>query len=179
MSTAVVLPMVWATGSPVGVRGSAPKKALAEMPRMQGVRATPEMAFYRKYTEGMLRRYMKLSMEAGRVPSMLGREMFRGRVTNYRVNSFEDVVIFVTDVERSMAELDATGQSLLKRIAIQEYTQDEVALMLGMSPRSVRRRYAESLDELTAIFLERGLLIPSVESALAQSKTSCQGGFAN
>ena len=57
------------------------------------------MAFYRKYTEGLLRRYVRLSMEAGRAPSLLGREMFRGNVTNYSVQGFDDVVIFVHDVE--------------------------------------------------------------------------------
>ena len=31
-----------------------------------------ELAFYRKYTEGMLRRYMYRSMEIGRVPALLG-----------------------------------------------------------------------------------------------------------
>jgi hypothetical protein len=166
MSTAVILPMVWATA-----QTSSRRTIQTETPKKESVRATPEMAFYRKYTEGMLRRYMKLSTEAGRVPSMLGREMFRGKVTNYRVNSFDDVVIFVTDVERSMAELDKTAQILLKRIAIQEYTHGEVAGMLGMSVRSVIRRYNESADELTAIFLQRGLLVPLVESA---SPKSCQ-----
>ncbi|WP_049780746.1 sigma factor-like helix-turn-helix DNA-binding protein [Terriglobus saanensis] len=166
MSTAVILPMVWATAQ-------TQKPVQTEMPRKELVQATPEMAFYRKYTEGMLRRYMKLSMESGRVPSMLGREIFRGKVTNYRVNSFEDVVIFVTDVERAMAELDKTAQTLLKRIAIQEYTHGEVAGMLGMSVRSVIRRYNESADELTAIFLRKGLLIPLVESYAGKT---CQGG---
>jgi AraC-like DNA-binding protein len=150
------------------------------MPRLERVRATPEMAFYRKYTEGMLRRYMKMSTEAGRVPSMMGREIFRGRVTHYVVKSFEDVVIFVRDVERCLEALDATARKLVTRIGVQGYTQEEVAEMLGMSVRSVRRRYAESLDELTAVFLERRLLEPAVESALQPSRfelplKSCQG----
>lgn len=40
-------------------------KATATEPRA-------EVAFYRQYTEGMLRRYMYRSMEMGRVPSLLG-----------------------------------------------------------------------------------------------------------
>jgi len=55
------------------------------------------MAFYRKYTEAMLRRYVRMSMEAGKVPSLLGQEMFRGRVISYRVESFEDVVNLIVD----------------------------------------------------------------------------------
>lgn len=41
------------------------------------------MAFYRKYTEAMLQRYVRMSMEAGKVPSLLGQEMFHGNVTSY------------------------------------------------------------------------------------------------
>jgi len=122
--------------------------------------ATPELAFYRKYTEGLLRRYMRLSMEAGRAPSLLGREMFRGKVTNYRVHGFDDVVIFVHDVETCLAKLDEGQQYLIKRIALQEYTYVETAGMMGLCVKTVTRRYARALDELTEIFLERKLLEP-------------------
>ncbi|MBS1813802.1 MAG: sigma-70 family RNA polymerase sigma factor [Acidobacteria bacterium] len=121
-------------------------------------RSSPELAFYRKYTEAMLRRYVRMSMEAGRVPSMLGRELFRAKVTNYEVHSFEDVVIFVCDVERCLGLMDDRSQKLLRRIAMQQYTQWEVAATLGISERTVMRWYNESLDKLTAIFLERSML---------------------
>ena len=120
----------------------------------------PELRFYRKYTEGMLRRYLRLSMEKGRVPSLLGQEMFRGRVTTYKIRSFEDVVIFVHDVEMCLRRLTETEQDLLERIAIQEYTQGEAAGLLGMSLRTVVRKYAAAVDELTGHFLETGLLEP-------------------
>ncbi len=135
------------------------KPESAEQPR-PGVRVllAPQTAFYRRYTEGMLRRYAVLSMESGRVPSLLGREMFRGKVTSYRVHAFDDVVIFVHDVKQCMSTLPSEQQRLLLRIAIQEYTFGEVAAGLNISVRSVQRRYTESLDELTAVFLERHLL---------------------
>ncbi len=120
----------------------------------------PELAFYRKYTEGMLRRYLRLSMEKGRVPSLLGQEMFRGRVTTYKVRSFEDVVIFVHDVEMCLKRLTEAEQDLLERIAIQEYTQGEAAGLLGMSLRTVVRKYAAAVDVLTGHFLDTGLLEP-------------------
>ena len=123
----------------------------------------PEFAFYRKYTEGILRRYVRLSMEAGRVPSLLGQEMFRGRVTSYKVRGFDDVVIFVHDVERCLMKLTQLQQDLLERIAMQEYTQGEAASLLGMSLRTVVRRYAEALDRLTGVFLQSGILEPFVE----------------
>ncbi len=108
----------------------------------------------------MLRRYLRLSMETGRVPSLLGREMFRGHVTSYRVHGFDDVVIFVHDVERCLTKLNETQRTLIERIALQEYTQGETARMMGVSLRTVVRRYAAAVDLLTAIFLETGLLEP-------------------
>lgn len=91
---------------------------------------------------------------------MLGREMFRGRVTSYRVRSFEDVVIFRLDVERCLAKLEADELQLIRRIALQEYTQGEAALMLGLSLRSCVQRYGQALDRLTGLFLEYRLLEP-------------------
>jgi hypothetical protein len=133
--------------------------SVAERP-MSRFAGRPEMAFYRKYTEGMLRRYLRLSMEKGRVPSLLGQEMFRGRVTRYKIRSFEDVVIFVHDVEMCLKRLTEAEQDLLERIAIQEYTQGEAAGLLGMSLRTVVRKYAAAVDVLTGHFLDTGLLEP-------------------
>ena len=147
MSAAIaILPLVWAVSAEPEVRA-----ALA-----------PELAFYRKYTEGMLRRYLRLSMETGRVPSLMGREMFRGHVTNYRVHGFDDVVIFVHDVEKCLKQLTEVQQTLIERIALQEYTQSEAARLVGMSLRTVVRRYADAIDWLTSIFLDVGLLEPLV-----------------
>ena len=168
-----VLPLVWATVDrlqvPVaeGVRSRGTAVIKARTRRVTG----PELAFYRKYTEGMLRRYVKLSMEAGRTPSLLGQEMFRGRVTSYRVRSFEDVVIFVHDMEKCVARLDYEQQQLIRRIGMQEYTQGEAAQMLGLCLRTTVRRYAEAVDRLTQILLELRLLEPMVE---CQGAGDCQ-----
>lgn len=147
-AAALVIPQIWAFAA----EGQGQKRS-----------TQPELAFYRKYTEGMLRRYLRLSMEAGRVPSLLGKEMFRGRVTSYRVQSFDDVVIFVQDVEKCLRRLSDPQRELVERIAIQEYTQGEAANLLGLSLRTVVRKYADALDELTAIFLELRLLEPLTE----------------
>ena len=119
---------------------------------------TVEVAFYRKYTEGMLRRYMYRSMEIGRVPSLLGDFSFREKSSNRKAYTFEDAVIFVHDVERCLAKLNSMEQELVKRIALQEYTQAEAAEMLGVSVRTVVRRYADALDRLTHIFLRLKLM---------------------
>ena len=175
----VVLPRVWATQAGTfevcadlqaqlvnGKKGPASVRVLessAELRPQPKLRVVPELGFYRKYTEGMLRRYSKLSMESGRVPSLLGQEMFRGKVTSYRVSSFDDVVIFVHDMEQSMKKLSPGQQHLIRRIAIEEYTQGETAAMLGLTLRTVVRRYAEALDRLTRVLLERRMLEPLAE----------------
>jgi hypothetical protein len=126
-----------------------------------------ELAFYRKYTEAMLRRYLRYSMQAGRVPSLLGRELFQGNVTSYRLHSFEDAVIFCFDVEKRLGRLQVMDQQLIKRIALQQYSQGEAAGMLGLSLRNAIRQYGRALDRLTGMFLEAEMLEPL---------KSCQGG---
>lgn len=118
----------------------------------------PELSLYRDRTLALLRRYCQLSVELGRVPSLLGREFFRSRVTSYRMHNFEDVVIFVHDVERCLERLDDFSRQVLARVALQEYTQHEAAGLLGCTTRTVERRYPEALDRLTDILLEMDLL---------------------
>lgn len=154
-----VLPFVWATaGLP---------EVVVERPVASVAPVAPGFAFYRKYTEAMLRRYVKLSMEAGRAPSLLGREMFRGKVTSYRVRSFDDVVIYVHDVESCLAKLDKKQQQIIRRMALEEYTIHEAAAMMGLGVSTVVRRYGRALDQLTEIFLEAKLL---------ELMKECQGG---
>jgi uncharacterized coiled-coil protein SlyX len=177
MSAAVViLPMVWATATAsegkqvaVGMRKpvASVKNAVAVAMEPAAVveqpkRTAPEVAFYRKYTEGLLRRYVRMSLEVGRAPSLLGREMFRGNVSNYSsVTGFDDVVIFVHDVEQCVTVLEERHRDLIRRIALQEFTLEETAGLLEVPLRSVIRRYGRALDALTEIFLERKLLEPS------------------
>ncbi|RXH58490.1 hypothetical protein [Granulicella sibirica] len=171
----VVLPRVWALANPLHVvdrKGPIrliPVGAPDQETATDDVEVPKQMAFYRKYTEGMLRRYVRLSMEAGRAPSLLGREMFRGRVTNYEVHSFEDVVIFVHDVGRCLAMMDSGQQYLVRRIALQEYTLLETATMTGLILKTVARRYTRAIDRLTELFLERDLLEPQIACQEAES----------
>ena len=154
MSAALVLPFVWAFASE-------PK------PTAKPVKRRREVRFYRKYTEAMLRRYVRMSMEAGKVPSLLGKEMFRGKVTSYRVESFEDVVIFLHDIEHCLERLEPVQQMLIKRIALQEFTVEETAEYADLNPRTVVRHYRMALDQLTRVFLRVKLMQP---------QKCCQGG---
>lgn len=143
MSAALVLPLVWATAR---IEKPAPPKPAVSL------------ELYRKYTEALLRRYSQMAMETGRVPSLLGRELFRGKVTNYVVHGFDDVVIFVHDVESCLETLDDDQYSLIERIALQEYTLEETASLLGLPVWRVSRHYGNALDEVTEMFLERKML---------------------
>lgn len=144
----VILPMVWATAQ------------REKVPQQKTV--TSSLAFYRKYTEALLRRYAHMAMEAGRVPSMLGRELFRGKVTNYVVHAFDDVVIFVHDVEKCLERLDLGQQQLVERVGLQEYTLEEAAGLMGLPVWTTNRRYGDALDVLTEMFLKRKLLEPLI-----------------
>ncbi|MBI2682001.1 MAG: hypothetical protein HYX26_02080, partial [Acidobacteriales bacterium] len=70
-----------------------------------------EISLYRGLTIGMLRRYFRVSLEAGRLPSILGREFFRTQVTHYRMHSLEDRIILVFDVEKCLAKLTLFEQA--------------------------------------------------------------------
>ena len=120
----------------------------------------PDLWLYRERTTALLKRYMRLSVEVGRLPSFLGREFFRTRVTSYRSATFEDVAIFVHDVERSLEQLDDFEKKLIATVVLQDYTGDEAAPRLGCARRTVTRRLPEALDRLSQIFLKGGLLEP-------------------
>jgi len=117
-----------------------------------------ELAFYRKYTEALLRRYLRLSTQTGRVPSLMGRDVFRGNVSHYTVRGFEDVVIFCHDVEQRLAKLNPMEQQLIKRVALQRYTRGETAGMLGIGLNTCTFRYGRAVDRLTGLLMEAGLL---------------------
>jgi hypothetical protein len=115
-------------------------------------RNNPDLWFYRDRTIALLRRYLRLSVDIGRLPSLLGREFFRSRVSSYRVTTFEDVVIFVHDVETSIQHLDDFSQQLIARIILQEYTEWEAAQSLHCSVRTIQRLLPDALDQLSAVF---------------------------
>ena len=158
-SNALRLRRIWAVADKASC---SPPELIPEVTEQAKEKPKVELAFYRKYTEGMLRRYLRISIQAGRVPSLLGRELFRGNVTSYRVHSFEDGVIFCFDVEKRLSRLTVVNQQLIKRICLQEYTQGEVSIRLRIPLRTVKRRYNRALDALTEHFLDKGLLQPKI-----------------
>jgi len=118
-----------------------------------------ELGPYRRRTVALLRRYARASVEVGRLPSLLGREFFRSQVTAYTMRNFEEVVIFVTDMERAIEKLTAIEKKLLAMNVLEEYSIDEVARLIGCTPRNVRRLLQDALDQLSRILLAGGLIM--------------------
>jgi len=164
------------TSSPGGLSGQvlpahnfpAGRAALDEG-QMQGdaLDRNPDLWFYRSRTVALLRRYMRFSLETGRLPSVVGREFFRAKVTSYTATTFEDRVIFVRDVEMSLNRLEYWDQQLIARVILQEHNQGQAAYMLHCSRSTVQRRLSEVLDLLSEDFLRVGLLValPSKDEA--------------
>jgi predicted DNA-binding protein (UPF0251 family) len=140
-----------------------------------GIGCDPTLWLYRDRTIGMLKRYLRLSIEVGRLPSLLGREFFRTRVTSYTVGTFEDAVIFVHDVERALEKLDEFEKKLVAKMVFQEYSQDEAARLLGCGRRTLVRRFPEMIDKLSEIFL-KGDLIDRLPTTISNRENACQEG---
>ena len=166
MSAALQLSAAW-TASPREAAGRIEGKRSQEtgrtQPRLATAPALPRpaagLAFYRKHTENVLRRYLYASMQVGRAPSVLADPVGRGWASSRPIRTFEDAVIFVLDVERCLGRLGALDRQLLSRIVLQEYTQPETAALLGMSPRTICTKLGQALDRLTAELLATGLLV--------------------
>lgn len=131
-----------------------------------------ERRIYRGRTVTMLRRYMRYSIETGRLPSLLGKEFFRAKVTAYTVVTFEDRVIFVHDMEKCLERLDEFSRQLIARHVLQEHDRWATAKLLHCNEKTVRRLTPLALDLLSEILLDVGLL----ERLDSNSKNSCQGG---
>jgi DNA-directed RNA polymerase specialized sigma24 family protein len=130
---------------------------------------------YRRRTVALLRRYARASVEVGRLPSLLGREFFRTRVTSYTMRNFEDVVIFVADMEKAIEKLSALEKKLLGMNVLEEYTIDEVARLLGCNPKTVRRLLPDALDQLSRILLAGGLM-DKLPLPAPRGQRTCQEG---
>jgi len=167
MSAALQLPVFWEASkaqrtSPDYKRREEQSRTIQEknqQAKEPARESVTSLAFYRRHTEKMLRRYLYASMQVGRSPSILGDPIGRGWVSSRPVHTFEDAVIFVLDVEGCLNQLGSLDRQLLCRFVIQEYTQSETATLLGMSCRAVAYKLPQAIDRLTEKLLETGLLV--------------------
>jgi hypothetical protein len=155
MSAALQLPLLWGASKVQPVVGTKDGRTNQK----QDDKPDPSLAFYRKHTEKMLRRYLYASMQVGRAPNILGEPVGRGWVSSRPVRTFEDAVIFVLDVETCLNQLGSLDRQILSRVVLQEYTQTEAASLIGMSVRTMSYKFPLALDRLTELLLEASLLI--------------------
>lgn len=78
-------------------------------------------------------------------------------VTSYTMRNFEDVVIFVADMERAIEKLSPSEKKLLAMNVLEECTVPEVARLLRCNQRTAERLLQEALDQLSRILLAGGL----------------------
>jgi hypothetical protein len=167
MSAALQLPIIWGTSSSQAVwqedgrtgHKKPPARAIVTPAKLPAAEPIISLAFYRKHTESMLRRYLYASMQVGRTPSILGDPVGRGWASSRPIRTFEDAVIFVLDIEKCLDQLNSLDRQMLSRIVLQEYTQAEAATLLGMSPRTISYKFPQALDRLTEKLLATGLLV--------------------
>jgi len=158
MSAALQLPSLWANVS-VQARGPRSQDRARAGDEPRAAEPPVSLAFYRKHTENILRRFLYASMQVGRAPSILADPVGRGWASSRPIRTFEDAIIFVLDVERCLERLDALDRTILCRVVLQEYTQAETAVLLGMSVRTMSYKLPQALDRLTECLLENGLLV--------------------
>ena len=119
-----------------------------------------ELFQYRYETLAMLQKYLNVSLDLGRLPSVLGGELFRAKVTSYKVTGFEDLVIFVADFAKCLDRVGETARRFLELNIFQEYSKEESARRMGCDERNARRIYCDALDELSEVLLRCRLLDP-------------------
>jgi len=158
MSAAIQLATVWAVSVERAAK-PAPKPGRYKAAQEDESLPPISLAFYRKHTESLLRRYLYASMQVGRAPSILSDPVARGWASSRPIRTFEDAVIFVLDVERCLERLSPLDKQLLSRVVLQEYTQAEAATMLGMGVRTISYKFPQALDRLTEKLLAAGLLV--------------------
>lgn len=116
MSAAIQLATIWAVGfEPARTPAAKPvwhRAIPADEPE-----PSISLAFYRKHTESMLRRYLYASMQVGRAPSILSDPVGRGWASSRPIRTFEDAVIFVLDVERCLDRLSPLDRLTEKLLA--------------------------------------------------------------
>ncbi len=118
----------------------------------------PEMLCFRGQTLAIMRHFFELSCQVGRLPSLLGREFFRAKVSHHSIPSFEEQAVFARDVELCLARLSDDHAEMIRLIGLYDFSRDEIAEMLRRTRAWVHQHVAEAVDSLSEIFLQAGLL---------------------
>jgi hypothetical protein len=129
----------------------------------------PETLCFRGQTLAIMRHFFELSSQVGRLPSLLGREFFRAKVSHHAIPSFEEQAVFVRDVELCLTHLRDDHAEMITFIGLYDFSRDEIAGMLRCTRTWVQQQVAQALDALSEIFLQAGVL-----SADRPDRRQCQ-----
>ncbi len=132
-------------------RNQPPEQAVAFDPE-------PETVCYRGQALAIVRHFFEMSCQLGRLPSILGREFFRAKVSHHAIPSFEDQALFAHDIEQSLGRLDEDEKTVLTLVGLYDLNLDEAAEILHWSSGYISQRFGEALARLTQIFLDMGIL---------------------
>jgi hypothetical protein len=135
------------------IAGGHPNKPIKEVTCTR-----PDGLFYRSQTLAIVRHFFEISCQIGRLPSILGREFFRAKVSYHGIPSFEEQAVFVHDVERALARLNRQSLEVVSLVGLYQYSLEEVATLLRRSRSTVVVRFTDAVDTLAQIFLTSGLL---------------------
>jgi hypothetical protein len=111
----------------------------------------------------LLHRFMRTALSVGRMPSLVGREIFRTRVRAHPPSAFEDAVLFVCDVEKCLTLLDPLDQRLIAFCVLENRSEWEASRQFHASQGFISRHLGLALDLLHVAFCQRKLLPPLPE----------------
>jgi len=114
----------------------------------------------RARTMVLLHRFLRTALSLGRLPSIVGREIFRTRMRTQPARALEDAVLFVCDVERCISALTPFEQRLIAYCVLEDHSEWEASRQFQASQRNVSRCLARALDLLHESFCSKGLLRP-------------------
>jgi hypothetical protein len=117
-----------------------------------------DLLFFRSQTIAIVRHFFEIASQIGRMPSIMGREFFRAKVSHHAIPSFEEQAIFVHDVERALNRLEGDAGDMVALVGLFHFTLADVAAMRGRSVTWAGVHYRSAVDQLAEIFLEIGLL---------------------
>lgn len=117
-------------------------------------------SFERMRTMALLYRFLRTALSLGRMPSLVGREIFRARVRARPPSAFEDAVLFVCDVEKCLGELEPLEQRLIAYCVLENRSEWEASRQFQTSQGFISRHLGHALDVLHVTLCRRGLLPP-------------------
>lgn len=135
--------------------------------------------FERARTMAMLHRFLRTALSLGRMPSLIGREIFRTKVHMRPAQALEDAVLFVCDVEKCLADLAPLHQRLIAFCILEDRSEWEASRQFQTNQKFISRHLAFALDLLHANFCQKGLLPPMEQPTVKKAQGCATAGIKN